>query len=131
MKKNALIFCAGGTLYPIMEILCRGKTDFSMAIAGGTCLCLIDKVCNHKLHNMSLAVKCFAGSGIITSVEFIIGVIVNLMMKMDVWDYSQMPMNILGQICLPFSILWYAATIPAMLLCSSCERLFDRVSAKE
>ncbi len=122
MKKNLTLFLMGGTLYPSLEILCRGKTDFSMALAGGACVCLIDSVCNGKLHAMPLSVKCFAGSGIITAVEFCTGVVVNIILKLNVWDYSQMPMNILGQICIPFSILWYAATIPAMLLGTCCSR---------
>ncbi len=77
MKKNLALFLTGGTLYPALEILCRGKTDFSMALAGGTCLCLIDWVCNRKLQAMPLSVKCFAGSSIITAVEFGTGVVVN------------------------------------------------------
>lgn len=123
MRKNTVLFLMGGTLYPALEILCRGKTDFSMALAGGACVCLIDRVCNVKLHAMPLSVKCFAGSGIITAVEFGTGVVVNLILKLNVWDYSQMPMNILGQICLPFSLLWYAATLPAMLLGDWCGRI--------
>ena len=123
MKKNLTLFLVGGTLYPTLEILCRGKTDFSMAIAGGACVCLIDRICNGKLCAMPLSVRCFAGSGIITGVEFCTGVVVNMILKLNVWDYSQMPMNILGQICLPFSILWYAATLPAMLLGLCCDRM--------
>ena len=123
MKKNLALFLTGGTIYPALEIICRGRTDFSMALAGGTCLCLIDLVCNHKLQAKPLSVKCFAGSSIITAVEFGTGVIVNMVLKLNVWDYSQMPMNILGQICMPFSILWYAATLPAMLLCNCFDRL--------
>jgi hypothetical protein len=124
--KKLSLFLAGGTIYPSLEILCRGKTDFSMALAGGICLCLIDGVCNSRLRMRPLAVKCFAGSGIITSVEFATGILVNLVLKLNVWDYSQLPMNILGQICLPFSLLWFFLTIPALRLCV----LYDRVLEK-
>ena len=30
----------------------------------------------------------------------------NLMLGLHIWDYSDMPFNFLGQICLPFTILW-------------------------
>ncbi len=123
LKKNLALFLTGGTIYPALEILCRGKTDFSMALAGGACLCLINSICNGRLRAMPLSVRCFAGSSIITAVEFGTGVVVNLILKMNVWDYSQMPMNILGQICMPFSILWYVTTLPAMLLCRGLDRL--------
>lgn len=122
MKKYAFIFLTGGTVYPALEVAFRGRTDISMAAAGGICLCLIDRVCNQDIKSSPLAVRCFAGSGIITGVEFSIGILVNLILKMNVWDYSQLPLNILGQICLPFSLLWFVATIPAMGICG----LFDK-----
>lgn len=122
MKKNALIFLTGGTIYPTLEILCRGKTDISMAAAGGICLCLINRVCNHDMKFKPLPVKCFVGSGIITVVEFVIGMIVNVVLKLNVWDYSSMPLNVMGQICVPFSMLWCLLTIPAMGLCALCEK---------
>lgn len=112
----------GGTVYPMLEVVARGRTDFSMAIAGGLCLCLIDRVCNERIKNEPILLRCFAGSGIITGVEFVIGVLVNLVFKLNVWDYSSLPMNLLGQICLPFSVLWFFATLPAMAIC----RLFDQ-----
>jgi hypothetical protein len=122
MKKYAFLFLTGGTIYPALEIACRGHTDPSMAAAGGICLCLIDRVCNRDIKGSPLAIRCFAGSGIITAVEFATGLLVNMVLKLNVWDYSALPLNVLGQICLPFSILWFLATIPAMGICC----LFDK-----
>lgn len=123
MQKNLSLFFTGSIVYPMMEIFCRGKTDFSMALAGGVCLCLINNVCNSKLKEKPIAVKCFAGSGIITAVEFLVGVFVNIILKLDVWDYSHLPLNIMGQICLPFSVLWFFLTIPAMQICVGYDKL--------
>ena len=123
MKKNALLFATGGSVYPMLEILCRGHTDLSMSVAGGICLCLIDRICNRSMKGKCLAVKCCAGSGIITSVEFAIGLIVNVAWKQDVWDYSNLPLNIMGQVCLPFSILWFLITIPELAVCN----LYDKI----
>jgi hypothetical protein len=122
MKKYSFLFLTGSTIYPALEVACRGRSDISMAAAGGICLCLIDRICNQDIRTRPLALRCFAGSAIITGVELVIGVIVNLALKMDVWDYSAMPMNLWGQICLPFSILWFLATIPAMGICG----IFDK-----
>lgn len=47
------------------------------------------------------------GAIIITALEFIVGVIVNLILKWNIWDYSMLPFNILGQISLPFSLIWF------------------------
>lgn len=122
MKKYAFLFLTGGTIYPLLEITCRGKTDISMAAAGGVCLCLIDRICNHNMKSAPLTIKCAVGSGIITAVEFATGLLVNVALKLNVWDYSAMPMNIMGQICLPFSILWFLVTLPAIGICGLYEK---------
>ncbi len=122
MKKNLFLFLAGGSIYPTLEMAWRGRTHVSMAVAGGLCLCLIDKICNIRLKRRPLFTKCLAGAGIITGVEFLTGVVVNIAWKLDVWDYSFLPFNILGQICLPFSVLWALATLPAMGLCKICDK---------
>ena len=36
--------------------------------------------------------------------------------KQDGWDYSDMPFNILGQVCLPFSALWVLLSALAIIL---------------
>lgn len=126
LKKNALLFLTGGTVYPALEVISRGHTDISMSIAGGVCLCLIDQICHQKMQNRSLAQRCAVGSGIITSVEFLTGIIVNIVFKMNVWDYSSMPGNILGQICLPYSLLWFFLTLPALGVCSWFERFLQK-----
>ena len=94
MKKDICLFCTGGTIYPLLEIASRGRTDFSMALAGGVCLCLIDHICCKKMKGRSPVLRCLAGSGIITVVEFCTGLIVNILLKMDVWDYSALPGNL-------------------------------------
>ena len=43
---------------------------------------------------------------VITTFEFITGCIVNLWLKWNIWDYSGVFGNVLGQICLPFSLIW-------------------------
>ncbi|MBO5253279.1 MAG: hypothetical protein J6C51_04975 [Clostridia bacterium] len=130
MVRSCLNFILGSTLYPVVEILWRGRTHSSMALAGGLCFVLIDIVCCRKMQKKSLAVKCAAGSLLITFVEFVIGVCVNLILKLNVWDYSALPLNILGQICLPFSAIWFVLTVPACALCSLCGRLAERIKAK-
>ena len=56
------------------------------------------------------------GSAIVTALEFATGCIVNLWLGWDVWDYSNLPFNILGQICLPFSLLWVVVSVAAVVL---------------
>ena len=117
MKKHLLTFLTGGILYCILEMLWRGRTHISMFFAGVTCLCRIDHLCNRILKRKCLLVKCAAGAAVITCVEFLTGLLVNKRMKLKVRDYSRAPMNVMGQICLPYSLLWMALTLPALGIC--------------
>lgn len=119
MKKNAVLCLTGAAAYPLLEILWRGHTHISMAAAGGVCLPVIDLVCNGaKMKRRPMGVRCAAGALSITAVEFCFGVVVNLLLHRRVWDYSQMPLNLLGQVCLPYTVLWSFLSFPAIHLCS-------------
>ena len=117
MRKDSILFLTGSCAYPTLEMAWRGHTHYSMALAGGVCLCLIDHICCGMLEGRSLFTRCLAGSGLITGVELAAGIIVNQVMGLGVWDYSDMPMNIMGQVCLPYSVRWFGLTLPAMALC--------------
>ncbi len=118
MNKSILIFLIGATLYPLMEISWRGHSHYTMAFAGGVCLILIDKICCQKMVGYFIIYKCLIGSVIITTIELIIGIICNQILFMRIWDYSHLPLNVMGQISLPFSALWFFITIPAMFICN-------------
>ena len=42
----------------------------------------------------------------VTAMEFITGIIVNKWLHLAVWDYTDQPFQIFGQICLPFMIIF-------------------------
>ena len=109
-------FLVGGFAYGGIEILTRGYSHISMFIAGGLCFVfigLLNEFLGEKLSFLSLMVL---SALIITAVEFITGVIVNLWMGLGVWDYSYLPYNLKGQICLLFTNLWFLLSAPALLL---------------
>lgn len=120
---KGILFLLGSCGYPVIELAWRGHTHYSMALAGGVCLCLIDQVCCEKLSGKSLHMRCAAGSGIITGVELVLGLLFNSLLGQQVWDYSQVPLNLLGQVCLPYSLLWGVLSLPAMGVCQLCKRV--------
>ena len=73
---------------------------------------------NSVLISEGFLYRCFLGSLVITSVEFIVGIAVNLVLRWNVWDYSSLPLNLLGQICLPYCALWFVLCIPIVFVCS-------------
>ncbi len=113
--EQAVIFIFGAINYMAMEILWRGHTHWTMAVAGGLCAMLI-YVFNLEFHNMHWIYKCLTGAVIITSVELVTGLIVNMTLKWDVWDYSDRAFNFLGQICPLYFALWFLLCIPVFKL---------------
>ncbi|MCD7847218.1 MAG: putative ABC transporter permease [Oscillospiraceae bacterium] len=113
VAKRMVIFIAGGLTYGVLEIIWRGYTHISMFVVGGLCLMIIGSMDEGGEAPCLLWQACL-GSMTITVMEFTSGVIVNLVMGLDVWDYSSLPLNIMGQICLPYSVLWLALSIPAI-----------------
>ena len=105
IKKYSLLFIIGAVGYAAIEVIWRGRTHWSMMIAGGLCFVIFSLVAGW-LRGRSILIKAVVCAIGVTAVEFIFGVIFNLWLGLEVWDYSSMPMNILGQICLPFTLLW-------------------------
>ena len=108
MKKNKrylIIFTVGSVGYGFIEILWRGRTHWSMLIAGGLCFIVFSIIEKH-LKSTRLLYKCILGSIAVTLVELVFGLVFNVLLGQKVWDYSRVPLNLAGQICLPFSVLW-------------------------
>ncbi len=124
IKCNIALFSIGGISYGFIEILWRRYTHWSMVLTGGLCFTLLYKIFK-KLVDFSLWKKCIIGSTVITTVEFFVGCIVNLYAKLDVWDYSKMPANFCGQICLLYSVLWAFLTIPISFICNTLKKKYN------
>ena len=104
--KNLLIFSIFGLTYGLIEILWRGYTHLSMVIVGGICGLLIGLL-NEKDKKMNLLLQMVEGMVIVTVLEFVSGIILNLCLGLNVWDYSNMRFNLLGQVCPQFCIAWF------------------------
>ena len=118
------VFALGIILYGLTEILWRGWTHWTMLLCGGICFTLMYLVSGSEL---SLVKKWLLSTCIITTVEFVAGCIVNLRLHWQVWDYSSLPFNLLGQICPRFILMWFALSIPGVALCTLLHRLFTAV----
>ena len=101
-----ILFCVGGTIYILFEMGFRGYSHWTMFIVGGLCFLCIGALNNRIGWDFPVEYQCLIGAVIVTIIEFISGYIINIKLGWDVWDYSNMPFNLLGQICLPFAILW-------------------------
>lgn len=130
MRKNGrelfFVFAFGGVAYGLCEILWRGYTHPSMFLLGGICFAGLYEG-QKKYRSLPFYLRCICGGIYITCLELVFGIVVNVALGMNVWDYSSMPFNFMGQICLRFFCLWVALCLPALFLCDNISKFFDGI----
>ena len=104
--KRIFLFLVGGFIYYAMEMLFRGRSHWTMMVVGGICFLICGELNEWFTYKMPLLFQGTVCAGLVTIVEFFAGCILNLWLGLGIWDYSNMPLNLLVQICLPFSLLW-------------------------
>jgi len=100
------IFMLGAFAYYTIEIIFRGYSHWSMALTGGACLLVFSWFIREK-PQLNIIKKAIAGAVIITVYEFFVGLVVNIWYDWQVWDYGNEPWNLIGIICLRFTIVWF------------------------
>lgn len=116
LLRPLILFNIGGLLYILIELLWRGYSHWTMFFVGGICFVLIGLINELFTFNIPLITQMTISSVLITLIEFISGCIINIRFNLNVWDYSNMPFNILGQICIPFMILWFFLSVLGIIL---------------
>ncbi len=117
MKKHFILFVLFGLTYMNFEVLFGalfvpqgayfaliGKTSVWMGLLGGM-LGVFIGLMNEKT-NMSILKQSLIATTFITFAEFVAGATLNITFGFAIWDYSMLPLNIKGQVCLLFSFIW-------------------------
>lgn len=115
--KSVVLFSCGVCLYNTIEVWYRGVSYPIMGICGGLAVLILDQINDRISWDTDILIQSAAGSLLITFFELVIGELAlhtNLFPVM--WDYSSMPLNFDGVICLPFSLIWMVLSSVAILL---------------
>ena len=120
----------GGLVYMGIEILWRGHTHWTMGVLGGVCFALIGLLDEWQDHPTML-LQMVQGAAIVTALELLVGLIVNRWLGWNVWDYSDMPGNLWGQVCLPFAVAWFFLSALAVWLENALHRLAARLMHRQ
>ncbi len=115
---NKYLFLAdvGGVLYVLIEWAWRGWSNWTMFILGGLCFIYLGLINEILSWNTPLWQQILIGTAGITALEFLTGCIVNLWLGWNIWDYSDMPCNVLGQICPQYMLLWVPVSLAGIIL---------------
>ena len=119
-----IIFLFGAISYTCVEILWRGHSHPTMTLAGGVCFVFI-YLLKISVPDLNILVRCLISTALISAAELAIGYVVNLKLGWEVWDYSALKFNFMGQVSLFYSFLWYLLSIVGDLLAGVfSERIF-------
>ena len=114
------VYALGAGLYALIELMWRGWTHWTMLICGGACFTLMYLISGAAL---PLWAKCVICAAVISLVEFGTGYLVNITLGWHVWDYSDQPLNIMGQVCPLYSFFWLLLSLPGLALCGEIRHL--------
>lgn len=117
------MFLFGFFAYCFFEIALRGYTHWTMGLLGGAALSVLSGI---SVLREPQPVKALLGALFVTSAEFTAGVFDNLIMGWQVWDYSDRPLNLLGQICPLFSALWFLLCLLGLRICRRFHQQYAR-----
>lgn len=122
--KMVVLLLIGGTTYYCTEILWRGYSHVSMFVLGGLCFVLLGLINEFIPWDMGLLWQSLIGALIVTLLELVTGLIVNVHLGLNVWDYSNLPLNFMGQISVVYTLLWIPLSCAAIVLDDYIRYLF-------
>lgn len=96
----------GGILYMGIELLWRGRTHWTMGVLGGVCFVCIGLL-NEGSRPPPVLVQMLVSAMLVTVLELVAGLVLNVWLGLGIWDYSGMPGNVMGQICPQYSFAWF------------------------
>lgn len=114
--KYLFLFWFGGSFYITLEVLWRGYSHWTMGVLAGLVFISIGLLNEIWSWDTSIIIQILIGTIVATTGEFITGCIVNLWLGWDIWDYSDMWGNILGQICPAFIALWMPISLLSIVV---------------
>ena len=124
LMQHIPIAALGGILYMGVELLWRGHTHWTMGVLGGVCFAAIGLL-DETWPDMPVLAQMLAGAALVTMLELLAGLVLNVWLGLGVWDYSDMPGNLLGQICPQFAAAWFALSWVAIKAENGIHKLFD------
>ena len=102
---HGLFGLIAGGIYLLIELAWRGHTHWTMlplAAVVFVCAGILDE----RENPPPFWAQVILGTTIATALEFVAGIILNIWLGLGIWDYSNLPGNVLGQICPQFTLAW-------------------------
>ena len=123
--KIIALFLIYGSIYYSLEVLYRGYSHISMFILAGVLGVAIGLI-NEITPKINIWLETLIGTIIATIGEGVTGIIVNNILHLNVWDYSNLPFTFFyGQCNLIFCLIWFILTYIVIKLDDYLRSLMD------
>lgn len=106
-------YCLGAFYYSLEGLfnifkLNNGFASGYMILIGGVCGLAVGGINQLPLlYKSKIIIQSLIGTLIVLTVELLSGLVFNVLLGCNLWDYSHLRFNILGQICPQFAIVWF------------------------
>lgn len=104
--KQLVLTGIGGIVYIMIELIARGYSHWTMFAVGGICFFLLGLINELIPWRWSITTQALLGAVIITVCELIAGLLLNVWLGLNVWDYTGKAYNFMGQICAENCLYW-------------------------
>ncbi len=106
LMEYGFLWLLGGSIYYSIELLFRGYSHWSMFVLGGICMAFFAFQGSAVAWSEPMWIQVIRCTIFVTACEFITGMIVNKWLQLNVWDYSNQPFHLYGQVCVSFACLF-------------------------
>lgn len=110
---SMLLWSWGGTVYFLLEVAFKTITghperiSWTMLVVAILLTVPVERAGAELPWSCPLWLQALCCSALVTAVELVSGLFLNLWLGLGVWDYTDLPGNFLGQICPQYSAVWW------------------------
>lgn len=121
---SMLLWVWGGTVYFLLEVGYKSLTghperiSWTMLVLAILLTIPVERCGSELPWECPLWVQALACASLVTAVELVAGLLLNVAFGLNVWDYSDLPFNLWGQICPQYAAVWW-------FLCLAFIPIFD------
>ena len=110
---SMLLWSWGGTVYFLLEVAFKTITghperiSWTMLVVAILLTVPVERCGAQLPWSCPLWLQALCCAALVTAVELVSGLVLNLWLGLDIWDYTDLPGNFLGQICPQYSAVWW------------------------
>ncbi len=106
----------GGLRYGLLEIVHHGNTHWTMMVLAALLCIPLDITNEHMPWHFPLVLQGLIGGLTITAAELVAGLVLNIWLRLGIWDYTGLWGNLWGQICPQYALLWCFLAVPVIVI---------------